>query len=120
MSTTSTSEIHTRGVEGALAAVDLDRRVIVLAPSDNVVVACTDLAEGAALMLDGRPVTIDQAVPTGHKIARRSIAAGEKIVKYGAPIGSARIAIGAGSYVHTHNLSSDYIPTWDREGREMA
>ena len=25
----------------------------------------------------------------------------------------------AGAYVHTHNLGSDYIPTWDREGHEM-
>ena len=28
-------------------------------------------------------------------------------------------SIPAGAYVHTHNLGSDYIPTWDREGHEM-
>ena len=27
--------------------------------------------------------------------------------------------IARGAYVHTHNLKSDYIPTWDREGKEM-
>jgi hypothetical protein len=96
-----------------------DRRVIVLAPEDNVCVACQDLDAGTLLPIDGVPVRLAQAVPTGHKLARRAIAAGEKVVKYGAPIGSAREPIAAGAYVHTHNLASDYIPTWDREGHEM-
>ena len=114
------TEIHTAGVAGAIAATDTDKRVLILAPSDNVAVACTDLAAGTTLIVDGRELTTDQVVQTGHKLARRSIAAGERIVKYGAPIGSSRAAIVAGAYVHTHNLASDYIPTWDREGREMA
>jgi hypothetical protein len=96
-----------------------DRRVIVLAPEDNICVACQDLEPGTELVIDGKAVRLAQAIPTGHKLARRDIAAGEKVVKYGAPIGSARRAIAAGAYVHTHNLGSDYIPTWDREGREM-
>jgi hypothetical protein len=33
--------------------------------------------------------------------------------------GSTREPIGKGAYVHTHNLRSDYIPTWDRTGAEM-
>jgi altronate dehydratase len=97
-----------------------DRRVLVLSPEDNVAVACTDLPAGAEVMIDGNPVTLGEAIPTGHKLARRLIAAGEKVIKYGAPIGSARSAIDPGAYVHTHNLGSDYIPTWDREGREMS
>lgn len=96
-----------------------DRRVLVLAPEDNICVACQDLEAGAELVVDGVPLRLPQAVPTGHKLARRDIAAGERVVKYGAPIGSARQPIAAGAYVHTHNLGSDYIPTWDREGREM-
>ena len=97
-----------------------DRRLLVLAPSDNIAVTCTDLAAGQRLRIEGVEVVLDRDVPTGHKLARRAIAAGEKVVKYGAPIGSARIAIAPGAHVHTHNLGSDYIPTWDREGKEMA
>jgi hypothetical protein len=97
-----------------------DPRVLILAAEDNIAVACTDLAAGLRLVIDDAEVTIGQAIPTGHKLARRPIAKGEKIVKYGAPIGSARTAIPMGAYIHTHNLGSDYIPTWDREGREMA
>jgi hypothetical protein len=48
-------------------------------------------------------------------VAARDIAAGEKIIKYGVPIGSATRDIGAGEHVHTHNVQSDYIPTYLRE-----
>lgn len=113
------SAIHTRGIAGAVRAEGTDRRVLILSPEDNVAVACTDLAAGTGLLLDGSPVRLAQNVPTGHKLARRAIMAGEKIVKHGAPIGSARVAIAPGEYVHTHNLASDYIPSWDRDGREL-
>lgn len=113
------TRIHTTGAEGAIAAGETDRRLLLLAPEDNVLVACADLEAGAELLIDGEPVRLERDVPTGHKIARRSIAAGERVIKYGAAIGSAREPIAKGAYVHTHNLASDYIPTWDREGREM-
>jgi hypothetical protein len=48
----------------------------------------------------------------GHKVALVPIAAGEKVCKYGAPIGSATRQIRPGEHVHTHNLASDYLPTY--------
>ena len=54
-------------------------------------------------------------MPLGHKLARRDIAAGEKIVKYDAPIGSATAAIRAGEHAHVHNIKSDYTPTYHLE-----
>ena len=96
-----------------------DRRILVLAPEANICAAGHALEAGTELVVDGAGGRLPQAIPTGHKLARRNISAGEKVVKYGAPIGSARAPIPAGAYVHTHNLGSDYIPTWDREGREM-
>ncbi len=64
------------------------------------------------MVIDGvnRPAPRD--LPLGHKLARRAIAAGEKVVKYGAPIGSATAPIAAGEHVHIHNLASDYTPTY--------
>lgn len=60
-------------------------------------------------------------VPLGHKIAAQDIAPGEKIIKYGVPIGSATEAIASGAHVHTHNVQSDYIPTFRRgEGAHYA
>lgn len=46
------------------------------------------------------------AVPLGHKIALRDIAAGETILKYGHDIGRAVADIGCGCHVHTHNLKT--------------
>ena len=103
----------------ATAEADRRRAVLLLAPEDNVVVACRDLAAGEAVALDGAPVRLPSPVPTGHKLARRAIGAGERVLKYGASIGSARVAVAAGEYVHTHNLKSDYIPSFGRDGREL-
>lgn len=88
-----------------------DDRLILLSDADNVCVARLRLAAGETIGLDGGPARLDVDVGLGHKIARRAIAAGEKVVKYGAPIGSATRAIAAGQHVHVHNMKSDYTPT---------
>lgn len=79
-----------------------------LSDADNIAVAVRALAAGTRDM----GVTLTQPVPVGHKVALRAIAAGEKIVKWGMPIGSATQSISAGEHVHTHNLKSDYLPTF--------
>ena len=43
----------------------------------------------------------------GHKYARRAIAAGEAVIKYGMPIGHATRDIAAGEHVHVHNLATN-------------
>lgn len=73
------------------------------------------LEAGTLIRLGDVEVVVPVRLPIGHKIAARAIAAGEKIVKYGAPIGSASQAISAGEHAHTHNVQSDYIPTFLRE-----
>ena len=55
-------------------------------------------------------------MPLGHKLARRPIAPGEKVRKYGAPIGTATRAIAAGEHVHVHNLASDYTASISLQG----
>ena len=54
----------------------------------------------------------------GHKYALRDIRAGEEIIKYGYPIGTATADIARGKWVHTHNLRTglgktetyEYVP----------
>ncbi|HUT90610.1 MAG TPA: UxaA family hydrolase [Thermoguttaceae bacterium] len=91
-------------------------RLLQLAPEDNVAAATTTIEAGESITLDGRPVTVPVRIPTGHKVALMPIAAGEKVIKYGAPIGSATRDIRPGEYVHTHNLASDYLPTYTLDG----
>jgi len=73
-----------------------------IAPVDNVAVALQPLTEGQSV--DG--LTIRQAVPQAHKVALRPIAPGEPIIKYGYPIGQAKVAIAPGEHVHSHNTES--------------
>ena len=66
-----------------------DPRLLRLSPDDNVAAVTTTIEAGEWLMIDGKPVTVSERVPAGHKVAIVAIAAGDKVVKYGAPIGSA-------------------------------
>lgn len=43
----------------------------------------------------------------GHKYARRDIAEGEDIIKYGFPIGHATCNIKKGEHIHTHNVKTN-------------
>jgi (2R)-sulfolactate sulfo-lyase subunit alpha len=45
-------------------------------------------------------------IPLGHKLALEPIAAGQKVIKYNAPIGEATEEIDTGQHVHTQNLKS--------------
>lgn len=85
-----------------------------ISPGDNVLVAVGTLEPGTMLEIDGRAIPLGARAGLGHKIAARDIAPGEKIIKYGVPIGSATIAIPAGGHIHLHNMKSDYLPTYLR------
>lgn len=89
-----------------------DPRLILLSPGDSVYVLRDQIAAGEAVMVGGVSVTFAQAIGLGHKIARLPVAEGEKVIKYGAPIGRASRAIPTGDHVHVHNLVSDYTPTY--------
>ena len=60
-------------------------------PADNV----------AVILVDD-----DVVAPRGHKVALRPIAKGEKVIKYGFPIGIATADIAEGEWVHSHNLAT--------------
>ncbi len=92
-----------------------DPRLLHLAPDDNLCAATETIEAGQTLLFEGRPIRISERIPTGHKVAIAPIAAGEKVRKYGAPIGSATRDIAPGEYVHTHNVKSDYLPTYTRD-----
>lgn len=88
-----------------------DERLLLLADSDNVLVAKRPIGDGEEIVVAGRNVRVGKSILLGHKIARRAIAPGERIMKYGVPIGSATRRIDAGEHVHVHNMQSDYTKT---------
>ena len=74
-------------------------KVIRLHPRDNVAVALEDVAQGEVLSLDGAELTAAESVRRGHKLALSPIPAGEKIIKYGCAIGTAKADIPRGAWV---------------------
>ena len=86
--------------------------LLMLLPTDKIAMAVRDIEPGETLALpDGGEVIARARVPFGFKVAVRDIAEGEKVFKYGVPIGTATATIAAGELVHLHNLKSDYIAT---------
>jgi len=72
-------------------------------PADDVVIARQQLLGGTQLA--GVGVTVSGLIPPGHKLAVRSIKAGEPVRRYNQIIGIAKTDIAPGQHVHTHNLA---------------
>lgn len=81
-------------------------QIIKLDSSDNVIVVLEDLQKGDLVEWNGEQITLVNDVKLGHKIAISSIEKGEKVIKYGFPIGVASTKIAQGEHVHSNNLST--------------
>jgi altronate hydrolase len=79
---------------------------LVISATDNVATALEPLEPGATIHVGDVEVTVRDRIPRGHKVAVASIACGERVVKYGSPIGVASADIAVGAHVHTHNVAS--------------
>ena len=88
---------------------------ILLHPDDNVLICRQYSAAGTEVVIDNSRIPLYQDIQVGHKIARRALNAGDKVMKYGAPIGSMTAAVAAGGHVHLHNMKSDYIASHTRK-----
>ena len=75
---------------------------ILLNPADDVLVALRAISPGENVLGE---IVANEAIPAGHKIARRPIAAGTPIRRYNTVIGLASAPISPGMHIHVHNLS---------------
>jgi altronate dehydratase len=78
--------------------------ILVIHPADNVAVALQSLPAGSTVDAGDGALQIETEIPCGHKFARRAIASGQPVLKFGQPIGFATADIPAGAWVHTHNV----------------
>jgi len=76
--------------------------ILIVDPRDDVAVALRPIAAGETV--GGITATTD--IPAGHKLARRAVAKGQEVRKYGWPIGRATADIVPGDHVHTHNVAT--------------
>lgn len=70
-------------------------KYIVINPGDSVLVALENLKKGETVM----DFALSEDIPAGHKASIREIRKGEKVIKYGYPIGSATRDIHKGCLV---------------------
>jgi altronate hydrolase len=89
--------------------MDVCEHTILIHPADDVLVAKRDLSAGTVVRASGAAIVLEQNVPAGHKVARRALALGAAVRRYGEVIGFARADIAAGELVHIHNLDSDGV-----------
>lgn len=83
--------------------------LILLHPDDNVLVVVSPIEAGDVLTVAGGTVPAREGITVGHKVARVVLRQGDKVIKYGAPIGSMTADAAPGEWVHMHNMKSDYI-----------
>lgn len=98
-----------------------DARLILLSPQDNCLIAAARLEAGTAVEIEGERITLAKTIDLGHKVARSALAKDDKVLRYGAIIGHVTQAVARGEHLHTHNLESDYLPTYTHDaGHEFV
>ena len=87
------------------------RTVLFLNASDNIAVCLKDFNPGEVIKQDGHTIKVLNNIPRGHKIATKSIAKNDGVIKYGERMGHATSDIQIGEHVHTHNVLGDRVST---------
>jgi len=82
----------------------LTELAVLLHPDDNVAIARRSIPPGTSLVDGDQQWLIRQEIPSGHKLARAILSAGQPVLRYGQVIGFASRDIQPGDWVHSHNL----------------
>lgn len=83
------------------------RRYLQIHPSDNVLVALTDLSAGEQIIFGNQSFVLPQPVAAKHKFAVGVLAPGDAVTMYGVLVGRATQSVPTGGMLHTHNLRND-------------
>ena len=81
-------------------------KAILIHDGDSVGVALRNLVAGEHVILGGQEVVLKEDITRGHKFALKEIKAGEPVLKYGYPIGTAKVDIAPGQHVHNINVKT--------------
>lgn len=83
--------------------------VLRIHPNDNICVALHPMEAGTEIVCGSIQFVLAHDIRLGAKLALMPMAAGTIILKFGEPIGNLSEDVELGSYIHTHNLKSEYM-----------
>ena len=89
----------------------MEQAFLKINPADSVVVCLRPMKKGETINIDGKNITLLEDTPAGHKVLLEDKEEGENIIKYGYPIGHARQALKAGTWVNENNLKTNLAGT---------
>src|SRR5882757_11125593 len=78
--------------------------VLKVHPSDNVLVALTNLEKGSTLSFEGQEYTLQETVKAKHKFATTDLAPGDSVIMYGVLVGKAQQPIPKGGPISTSTV----------------
>ncbi len=79
-------------------------RILKIHPSDNVLVALTDLKAGTAVTFQGKEISLMDDVPAKHKFAEVTLLPNDEIRMYGILVGKATREIPVGGVIAVNNI----------------
>ena len=82
----------------------MQRNVLKVHPSDNVLVALTNLSKGETIVFEGAEYIIQETIKAKHKFAMTDLATGDPIYMYGVLVGKAQEPIQKGGLISTANV----------------
>ncbi|MEI6950102.1 altronate dehydratase family protein [Paraflavisolibacter sp. H34] len=81
----------------------VNRPFLQIHPSDNVLVALTDLPSGTVVAHGGAELTLVENIPAKHKFFIHDMAASEEVLMYGSLVGKTQRAVPRGGLMTTDN-----------------
>lgn len=82
----------------------MSNKYLKIHPSDNVLVALTDLKAGEKIGSNGNSFTLSDNIAAKHKFVEKSMQPEEEIIMYGVLVGKAMKQIPVGGAIGTHNV----------------
>jgi len=82
----------------------MKQKVLKVHPTDNVIVALQDLAQGDTITYKGNSYVLADDIPAKHKFFENEMAAGDEVRMYGVLVGKAQNAIPVGGLMTTSNI----------------
>ncbi len=95
----------------------MKHKVLKVHPSDNVIVALTDLSKGEVISFNENEYTLHDNVASKHKFFERLMQQGDEVIMYGVLVGKAQTSIPAGGLMTTENVKHAALPFAYREAK---